>query len=86
MKKKAYTKYDYCCIQTKMGATAGMFALTAMPAALLLGAVRGGYVRRSRYPHCQSRAAQRLWDAFAGGEGKAVGLFQRPCHQHQRAP
>ena len=44
------------------------------------------YVRRSRYPHCQSRAAQRLWDAFAGGEGKAAGFFQRPCHQYQCAP
>ena len=52
----------------------------------LSAAIRGGYVRRSRYPHCQSRAAQRLWDAFAGGEGKAVGLFQRPCHQYQCAP
>lgn len=42
MKKKAYTKYDYYCIQTKMGAAAGMFALTAMSAALMLGAVAAG--------------------------------------------
>lgn len=42
MKKKTYTKYDYYCIQTKIGAIAGMFALTAMSAALLLGAVTAG--------------------------------------------
>lgn len=28
MKKKTYTKYDYYCIQTKMGVATGMFALS----------------------------------------------------------
>ena len=41
----------------------------------LSAAIRGGYV-----------TAQRLRDAFAGGEGKAAGFFQRPCHQYQCAP
>ena len=42
MKKKSYTKYDYYCIQTKIGLTAGIFALTAMSASLLLGAAAAG--------------------------------------------
>lgn len=39
MKKKACTKYDYYRIYAEMGAAASVFALTAMSAALLLGAV-----------------------------------------------
>lgn len=42
MKKKTYTKYDYYCIQTKMGNIAGLFALVAVSAALLMGAVAAG--------------------------------------------
>ncbi len=39
MKKKTYTKYDYYCIQTKMGYAAGLFALIALSVVLLMGAV-----------------------------------------------
>ena len=42
MKKKTYTKYDYYCIQTKIGNIAGLFALAAVSAALLMGAVAAG--------------------------------------------
>ena len=42
MKKKAYTKYDYCRIQTEMGAITSVFSLVALSLALLLGvAVEG---------------------------------------------
>lgn len=42
MKKQSYTLYDYYRIQTQMGAIAGTFTLTAMAAALLMGAVAAG--------------------------------------------
>ena len=56
MKKKTYTKYDYYCIQTKIGLTAGIFALTAMSAALLLGAVAGNDDRVYPAPAHRRRA------------------------------
>ena len=35
--RKAYTKYDYICIHTKIGVVAGISALVSMSLALLLG-------------------------------------------------
>ena len=42
MKGRSYTKYDYYCIQTKMGVVAGMFALIAVSASLLVSTVAMG--------------------------------------------
>ncbi len=45
MKKKTYTKYDYCRIQTEMGVITSVFSLAALSLALLLGAVVEGIHR-----------------------------------------
>lgn len=42
MKGRSYTKYDYYCIQTKMGVVAGMFVLIAVSASLLVSTVAMG--------------------------------------------
>ena len=44
MKKKTYTKYDYCRIQTEVGAITSVFSLAALSLALLLG---GQWLRAS---------------------------------------
>ena len=44
IKKKTYTKYDYCRIQTEVGAITSVFSLAALSLALLLG---GQWLRAS---------------------------------------